>query len=577
MQGLSATRSWWLSSSVRAARSVAGWLQLLGWLLLGISWLVPNHYRPWVSYHSELVAFVGVALLFTSCLLGTERLSFPRITIWLFICVLTVWGHWLAGLVYFFGDALISTLYLTALIAAIGVGYSCAACGRRPNGIGYLMSVIWMAALASAMVALLQWLSLESYLAGVAAQSDIGSRPMANVAQPNQLASLLLMGIAALTFDFERRAIGAIAYFVALAFLSFLLVLTESRTGILSALVLSGYGALKSRQRFTRVAQMAFAAWGGLVFLGGQLLPALNDALLIGGSRGLSLTDNNGRWHMWRQMAYALGEAPWFGYGWNQTVAAHAVGASAIPGELSISNAHSVVVDVLVWTGIPLGLLLSLAVAYWFVHRIWSLREAAGVYAMACLIPFAGHSLLEYPFAYSYFLLTAGLLVGVVEASMGTGSAFVARKSWLTIPFLLWSGVGSYHVYEYFLIEEDFRIVRFENMRIGKTPQDYVAPEIRMTSHLATMLTVARQPAVPGMPATQLEDLKQVARRFPFGALTFRYAVALGLNGDPEGATRQMQSVCGMYGKKYCLVTVNELRQMQTEKYPQLSAVRTPQ
>ncbi len=550
-------------------------VQAAGWALLLLSWLVPNHYRPWVSYHNELVAFVAIALLTASHLLEAKPFPLPPLALWVAACVVIVWCQWAAGLVYFAGDALICSIYLVAMIGTIGLGY--ADSNARPKLLARLTQVVWLAALASAMIGLLQWLSLESVVAGFTAQSDIGSRPMANVAQPNQLATLLLMGIAALSFTFERHAIGTLAYLLALSFMSFVLVLTESRTGVLCAVTLAMYALLKRRQHVSRIRAKFVAAWAAVVVTGFSLLPSLNNALLIGGSRGLSLTDNNGRWHMWKQIAHAVWEAPWFGYGWNQTVAAHAVGAAALPGELSISHAHSVLFDVVAWNGLPLGLLLCAAGIYWFVTRTWRVKEPSGIYAMACLIPFAVHSLLEFPFAYSYFLLTAGLLVGSVETSLGVRPLLLIQKRWMAGVLAAWVAFGGYHVYEYFLIEEDFRIVRFENLRVGRTPSDYVVPKLTLTSHLATMLTVARVPARPGMSPEQLEDLKQVARRFPFGALTFRYAVALGLNGDPEGASRQMQAVCGMYGKKYCQVTTRELRELQAEKYPQLKAVRTPE
>jgi Virulence factor membrane-bound polymerase, C-terminal len=131
-------------------------------------------------------------------------------------------------------------------------------------------------------------------------------------------------------------------------------------------------------------------------------------------------------------------------------------------------------------------------------------------------------------------------------------------------------------VHEYFLIEEDFRIVRFENLRIGHTPADYKIPNVWMLSHMASMLQGARQRPYPGMAIEEVENLRRSSLRFPYGSLSLRYALALGLNGDPPGATRQMAIIRGMYGEVYYQDAIYVLRSMQKEKYPVLAAVVTP-
>jgi hypothetical protein len=223
-----------------------------------------------------------------------------------------------------------------------------------------------------------------------------------------------------------------------------------------------------------------------------------------------------------------------------------------------------------------LGLLLTVACLYWLASRASQARNIDAWHAMACLTPFVIHSMLEFPFPYAYFLLPAGILVGIVEATHDSSRKLQIKSSWLWWSLILWVGMGGAVVREYFLAEEDFRIVRFENIRVGTTPSSYQVPEIRLLTHLGAMLVQARVQARPGMSQGELHDLEQVALRFPYASLAFRYAVALGLNGDPAGATHQMAIVRGMYGKKYYQQATSELRALEREKYPQLHAVQTP-
>ena len=77
------------------------------------------------------------------------------------------------------------------------------------------------------------------------------------------------------------------------------------------------------------------------------------------------------------------------------------------------------------------------------------------------------------------------------------------------------------------------------------------------------------------MDPAQIENLKKVANRFPWGALTFRYAIALGLNGDIEGASHMMKTIHGMYGDSFYKGVRGDLRTL-AQTYPQLNAVRAP-
>jgi hypothetical protein len=140
----------------------------------------------------------------------------------------------------------------------------------------------------------------------------------------------------------------------------------------------------------------------------------------------------------------------------------------------------------------------------------------------------------------------------------------------------IWFVVGGYMIYEYFLIEEDFRVVRFENLKIGTTQPDYEAPHVWMISHMGAMLKAGRQQAQPGMTADELENLRKASLRFPYGSLGLRNALALGLNGNPAGATHQMAVIRGMYGEYYYQAAVSALRDLEKEKYPTLSLVETP-
>lgn len=548
----------------------------VGLLLLGLAWLVPDHYPPWTSFHSEMLAFMAITLFFVARLVAAGGLlAWPRWAGLLVFAALVPWLQWAFGLSTFAGDALVVTLYLVGLLAAVAVGYSHASAKAPVDAsLAGVMHVLWGGALLSAGIGLLQWLALEDVLGDFAIESTLGGRALGNLAQTNHLSTLLLMGCVALAYGFERRLIRRSVLLLGVAFLTLVLVLTASRSGLVGLVVIAVYLAGKHRHSASRLPVRAVAAWA-LGFLAMTwMLPYVSQALLIGDG-GLSLSSTSGRAVMWRQIAYGIAEQPWLGYGWNLTARAQMAGVLVLQGSLSTNYAHNLLLDLLVWNGIPLGMLFIAAGVYWFVTRVWRVRGTDAVYAMACLMPILVHSMVEYPFAYGYFLLPAGIMVGVIEASFPSNPVFAIRKRIVAAYLLLWVVAGGYFVYEYFLIEEDFRITRFENMRVGKTPVDYDVPTIRMPSHMAAMLRASRVRATPGLTPEAMENLKEVSDRFAFSVLNYRYALALGLNGDPEGASRELAVIRGLYGANHFRGVVEDFEEM-SRRYPQLKAVKIP-
>jgi len=552
-------------------------LHALGIFAFALAWLAYDHYRPWVNFHSEALALLGIGLLLMSrCLHPRNAMALaPRLVWWVMAVALLPWLQYLLDISLFAGDALVVSLFLCALGASIWLGYGYVAAPDGEAGPAPVFYVFWFVALVSAAIGLLQWLNLQESLSIYVVQTDLGDRAMGNLGQPNQLATLLLIGMAALAWTFEQRRIGGLGLAVGAGFMSIVLVLSQSRAGMLSAVAMAVFLVWKSSSTPGRLTPKYVVLWLLAYGAGVFMLPHASELLLMAEARSMRVGADSARIEVWTQMISAIGQSPWLGYGWNQTFTAQIAGSAAMPGAVPFTYAHNIVLDLLVWNGIPVGLALVTAGGYWFVSRIRRLTRPSAVYAMACLLPIGVHSMVEYPFAYAYFLVTTGLMVGIVEASHPGVVAIKLRLRWVGSALTIWLVLGSYMIYEYLLIEEDFRVVRFENLRIGQTPSEYKAPQIWMLSHMGAMLQAARQPVVPGMKKDDLENLRKASLRFPYQNLGTRYAFALGLNGDPSGATQQMTVIRNLHGDGYYLNAVNLLRALQQEKYPELSNVVT--
>ena len=566
-------------AALAAFFTLASLLHAFGVLLFAAAWLSYDHYRPWVNFHSESLAFASLGLLVASRCMATtghSRLT-PKIVLWAFAVMLIPWVQYVFNISLFAGDAVVASLFIYGLAAAMWLGFSYATDANDEQSLFPVFCLLWGVAIVSASIGLLQWLNLQEFFTVYVVQTDVGERAMGNLGQPNQLATLMLIGIASIAWTFEKKRIGATGLIVGVAFLTMALVLSRSRAGMLSALTISIFLLWKSGSLGTRLRPHHIFLWILMYGLGLFLVPYLQDFLMLGGDiRTMNVTKDDARSTIWKQVSAGISQAPWFGYGWNQTPTAHSAGSLAVSGVLTYAYAHNIVLDLLAWNGIPLGLLLTGLCAWWFVSRIYRVRQINAVYAMTALLPVIVHSMVEYPYAYSYFLLAAGLMVGIVEAAHLGVQTISLKLRWMAGSLAIWFVLGGYMVYEYLMIEKDFVIVRFENLRVGQTPVDYAAPKILLLSHMGAMLDAYRQKPMPRMSSHALDNLRRSSLRFSISTLNLRYAVALGLNGSPAEATRQFAIIRGMYGPRYYQIAVSVMRELQAEKYPELSLVVTP-
>ena len=79
-------------------------------VFISLAWLLPIHYRPWVTFTGELYAFLSLFAL--AALFFNKKLYVPSISIPLFLLALIPLVQWCFGEVFFFSKALMCSLYI---------------------------------------------------------------------------------------------------------------------------------------------------------------------------------------------------------------------------------------------------------------------------------------------------------------------------------------------------------------------------------------------------------------------------------------------------------------------------------
>jgi hypothetical protein len=411
-------------------------------------------------------------------------------------------------------------------------------------------------------------------------------RPGGNMAQPNQLATLILFALASAVYLFESQRVHTVLASLITFILLCGLALTESRSGALSLLLLTGWWWFKRSSLGGTLSVRALVLWVGLFACCFWFWPSCFNFIQDAGWAGIAgiphssfeqvNTSAGTRLIVWPQLWAAAWMHPWFGWGLREISTAHNAVVHEYTQTEAFAYAHNMALDLAVGVGLPLTALLIGATGAWFWRRVRAVNDLQSWYCIAVILPFGVHSMLEYPFAYAYLLVPVMILVGVLEAKLAPRHvlrlpSLIAASAWALISFAMaWS------VFEYIAIEDDFRIVRFESLHLGQTPADYERPNVLMLTQLGALLDAGRIVPAPDMDGKRVELARKVALRFPWPATQNRYALSLALNGNPEEARRQLKVIRVMHGEKTYQNIMANWSALGNSKYPQLREFVAP-
>jgi hypothetical protein len=198
-----------------------------------------------------------------------------------------------------------------------------------------------------------------------------------------------------------------------------------------------------------------------------------------------------------------------------------------------------------------MALVVICTIVWWIWSRLKVMNDCPLTwFGMALLVPFGVHSLFEFPFAYAYLLLPAMLGVGFLSAQNNSGVVIFRVPRWtLSLVIAVAGLLGAWSMVDYFRVEEDFRVARFQMLRIGPSPTE-PPPKIWLLNQLSDLVASTRVPLQQGLSAAQVDLLRRAALHYPWSGSQYRYATALALNGAPDEARRQLQVLRAQQGFK---------------------------
>jgi O-antigen ligase len=509
---------------------------------------------PWVASHNDFSIFL--ALFFLGLYLVSKKNNLEISKNFIFLVGLSALPLflWLLRGSVFFGEALVSSIYIAGFAFAFFIAFNLAKESEKVKLEVYkiLSYLILLACIVSVGIQLSQWLMIKT---GSVFIIDLvpGGRPYANFAQPNNFATFLCLGLMSSLYIYEKKYINGICGLFLTIFLLFGLALTQSRTPWIFSICFAIWWLWKTydlKVRFSKK-KLLFILSVYVAFL--IVIPFLSKFLGVATTADIVSRATNGylRLPMWHQMLIAIQHEPWLGYGWNQVSVAQITVFLDYPTTEWIEHSHNLLLDLLIWNGIPLGVVIILGFSWWLYQLSKLATSIEIIIALAMIGSVLVHAMLEYPLEYAFFLLPVGFLLGLIQVDQLNIKLFKINKSVFAVFLLFYLMLYIWIFVEYRVIEKDVELARFELANIGEIHSEKAAPNVILLTQLREQIRFMRTEPKSNMTFEQLIWMKHVAYRYAMPISLYRYAQALALNGQEAEAKRHLLIIQKLYGRTY--------------------------
>lgn len=554
------------------------WLGL--WVpLLAMAWLLPNHYYPWATFHTD--AWLAVMFVIAAApVIGwsADKVQWHGLPVLIALLATVPFIQFGLGMLPFSGQAWVCTAYILGLLLAMlmGVRWEAATPGRAADG---LFLAVGLASIVSVGLQLRQWLGLEFNADAMQvwmAEFSPG-RPAANLGQPNQLATLLLWGLLACAWGLVRQKIQPASAVLVAMYLLFGIALTQSRIAFIALLAIclaawTWRRLLPARSPWVVTLLLLYFAVCTLSLQGLSDLLGLDlqirSASLGGGSTQLRLK-------AYSLFLDAAWQHPWWGYGWNRLAVAQLSVAQNHPTLTSFFiHSHNLFLDLVLWCGIPIGGVVSLAILGWLLRGLRRVASPEDAILVLFVIVVGLHAMVELPLHHAYLLLPTGLVIGMLNERQHNPVVFTSSR-WTALTLLLGTTLllGSI-MRDYLQVDESFRTFRLEAARIGQLPPGK-PPNVWLLNDMREFILYARKDVEPNISSAEAEKLHDVALSFPTPSNLFNYAKALAYLHKPEEARVWIEKTQKVQPQEFD----RDLRvawESQAQKQPAMATVKWP-
>lgn len=508
--------------------------------------LNPAFYLPWSGFISEYLVFWSV--LFLLPLFFKKTISAPKASLFFLLISFIPILQYSFGQIIYFDKALLSFIYLISFWFAIIIGFNSAK--RYESSLDYFFLTIIGCGVVSSLIAIAQWLSIDMSADWVMSAS---SRPSANMAQPNHLATFLLISLISCFYFYEHKKFKHITLLIPVLLFLSVIALTQSRTAWLSLIFIYLYWIIAYRRHILTISIKKMSMLLGCFIASAILLPIFKEKVLKLEAATMAERASSGyeRIQIWLQAIEAIKIQPLWGYGWNQGSFAQYETIGQHYFSHYLSSFHNIFLDIIIWCGIPLGILL-IVICIWIVLKIliksFSSTQIVLISAICVILI---HGLLEYPLSYSYFLLPLGFMLGYLFFTFDKKYIKVS-KNYLVLAFICGAVLNVYVFKEYSYIPDNIVAAETHEMNERKDEVELPYKFYLFETFEQRSKWISLYPCTT-LSQQQIDEIQYMVKTYIIPYDLYKFSQILYFNGYEEDAQKNLNILSYMYKKEFQL------------------------
>ena len=525
-----------------------------------LSSLLPYHVHPYRAFYQELLPIFGIMIALALCAeKKTDRWHFTKPALLLTLVAGIIAIQAVCGMFVSSPDAILPISYflIAAIAASLGAKFVTEEGGyaRLVHG---LAAACLLASVLSSVIATMQLVGAEWRLGSLAVQMPHVAhqvvRAYANVSQPNQLALLFCMGIAAIWWFYQAEKIGMIVAAMLSLVILWGLALTQSRIGwliipVYAVCMFHWRARINFKQLPVTASAALVAAYAAIVALLPRIAVSFGTSVTSAGERAQTGAERIGLY----KQAWAMSwHHPWTGVGWFQFG----------PNQLKIANdflptvysehSHNIVLNLVAELGWPVGTALIVATIWWCIasYRCQT-KTVEGGFSTLFFWAVGTHSMLEFPLWYAYVLMPTALLLGAAHQSQ-FGSRQIMLPRWVVASVSMVMAVGIVAVAtDYRRVVVGFRALGFENLGWVADEGSTSMPSLTMFPQFYDYFKFGKTRAHVGMTAAEIAAMEHTATRFGYAPVLMRMTMVYALNGRESDSVKTMETLRKLHPGNY--------------------------
>ncbi len=480
----------------------------------------------------------------------------PKIALFFILIGLIPIAQYSLGQIVYFDKAILSFIYIVSFWLAIVIGFN--SVDKYKCSLDYFYWVILGCGLVSSIIAIAQWLNIEMSIDWVI---PARSRPFANMAQPNHLATFLLLGLMSCLYFYENKKINSKFLLLFSLVLLTVIAMTHSRTAWVALLFVYLYLTMSHKRNIINLnlkKQSLLLAYFAVAAILLPLIKAsglkLENAVAIT-QRSSSILE---RIQIWKQGIAAIKHQPLWGYGWNQSSFAQYDTFQIGYAKRYTTSFHNIFLDIIVWCGIPIGITIIAVCTFIVIRALLKSISSSQICLITSVCIILIHALFEFPLSYSYFLLPLGFMLGALFFTFDEKSIKISGI-YAAVVFVCGMGLSLFIAREYSYIPDN--MVAAETHEMNERRDTIIFPY--QFHFFDTFESRARWIGLypcTKLNSSQIEEIRYMVKTYMIHYDLYKFSQTLYFNGYDDEAQKHLDMLNYMYEEEL------KLNDLQCEK-----------